>query len=54
MLQPSPKQLSKSPVPTPSKAMTPAGVGEGELKRISEEVRDKVEGTKGSNNGHVA
>ena len=43
MLQPSPKQLSKSPVPTPSKAMTLVSVGEEELKRVSEEVRDRVE-----------
>jgi PHD-finger len=47
MLQPSPKQLSKSPVPTPSKAMTPAGVGEGELKRVSDEIRDMIEGGSG-------
>ena len=44
MLHPSPKQLSKSPVPTPSKAMTPAAVGEGELRRVSKEIRDMVDG----------
>ena len=44
LLQPSPKQLSKTPVPTPSKAMmTPASVGEGELRRVSEEIRDRFE-----------
>lgn len=43
-LQPSPKQLSKSPVPTPSKALTPGYPGEEELKRISEEAQDKAEG----------
>jgi hypothetical protein len=43
MLQPSPKQLSKSPVPTPSKAMTPATVGKGELERVSDEIRDRLE-----------
>ena len=43
MLQPSPNQLRKSPVPTPSKAMTSANIGEGELKRINEEIRNKVE-----------
>jgi hypothetical protein len=43
MLQPSPRQLSKSPVPTPSKGMTPASLGEGELKRITEEIRGRVE-----------
>lgn len=44
MLHPSPKQLSKSPVPTPSKAMTPAAVGEGELRRVSKEIKDWVDG----------
>ena len=43
MLQPSPKQLSKSPVPTPSKTMTPAAVGKEELRRVSEEIRGRVE-----------
>jgi hypothetical protein len=43
MLKPSPKQLSKSPVPTPSKALTPAGVGKDELRRVSEEMMARVE-----------
>lgn len=37
MLQPSPKQLSRSPVPTPSKVSTPAGVRESELRRVGED-----------------
>jgi hypothetical protein len=48
LLQPSPKQLSKTPVPTPSKAMmTPASVGEGELRRVSEEIRERFERREG-------
>ena len=37
-LAPSPKQLSKSPVPTPSKNASPAQVGEAELRRVNMEV----------------
>lgn len=48
MLQPSPKQLSKSPVPTPSKAMTPAIVGREELRRVGEEVPEEVSGRLGA------
>ncbi len=44
MLHPSPTQLDKSPMPTPSKAMTPARVGKEELRRVSEEIRDMVDG----------
>ena len=36
-LAPSPRQLSKSPVPTPSKNASPMQVGEAELKRINME-----------------
>lgn len=42
-LQPSPKQLSKSPVPTPNKSMTPSSMGIGELKRVNKEILDRAE-----------
>ena len=47
MLQPSPKQLDKTPVPTPSKHMTPSQQGEAEMARVSSETEDLIQGTMG-------
>jgi hypothetical protein len=41
-LAPSPKQLSKSPVPTPSKNAGPMQVGEAELKRVNIEAAAQI------------
>lgn len=43
MLHPSPNQLSKTPVPTPSKAtMATSGAERNELGKVSEQIRDQV------------
>ena len=41
-LAPSPKQLSKSPVPTPSKNASPKHVGDAELKRVNMEAAEAI------------
>ena len=41
-LAPSPKQLSKSPVPTPSKNASPKHVGDAELKRVNMEAAEAM------------